>query len=517
MPSALRDGRRVALNRPRVFAFAGGALLAECALRLALAVAHPVLAVVCPPVVAVPVLGAVAPTVRAAVVDADATPDWRVPDRLRERGPRLLALAVGCHAVALALGAAAFLVLDTPVRYAVYAAGGSVSKTVVHVAPLVGIATGAFVAWGALAPAIGRAAAGAPLRASVRAPLCALADRRRSAAALGLQAACALVALCVAAAVLLLADARYPTRDAALLALLTLVFVVAGTLVLLATLTYPMHVALAVGSERVGAVPVRRVALAALVVSGLVVGAGAIRVSETRPGVGSADATLPANATDAYAVARERTVTGSYRTVATEIRDGERVVATAAVERDDRRVYVALRYDDRTRSGYADSCVTYRLAGFDPALFALGERRVDGGVAVALPGYWQLTDGDAVTGPAGYGLPEADTGAWTTVREANGTRTLELRGGPAVFDALQRGEASSVNASTARVRVRVDEARGVVLGGRARLNATLGDGETRLVRNLTYAVETGDGVAVDRPDALGSRSLGAWTWDVFAY
>src|SRR6056297_3099923 len=126
MSTALRDGLRIALNEPRVFGLAGGA----------------------------PLLGAGAPTVRRLVDDPAATPQWAFGSTLRTVGPRLLVVAVVGHLCALALGAAAFLLVDTAVRLVVYAVGWAVPAGLVLFLPLPGVAAVTLLAWGLLVPAI---------------------------------------------------------------------------------------------------------------------------------------------------------------------------------------------------------------------------------------------------------------------------------------------------------------------------------------------------------------------------
>ena len=516
MSPALRDGLHVALNRPRVFAFTGGTLLLDVLIRLALAVVHPALAILCPPVIALPVLGAAAPTVRVAVTTPDATLQWTVTEMLRKRGPQLLLVAIGGHLVALALGASAFLLVDTALRMGVYATGGSISEAAIHVTPLVGVSAGTLVAFGLLAPAVERIVSGDGVRAAIVAPLGLLADRRRIASVLCLHATCVLVAASVFAVCLVLASERYATQGAALLAFFTMVAVVVGTLTLLGVFVYPIHLALSASyTGGMLVLPGRRIALTLLLVVGLVVGASAIRVTETRPT--TATTVSPSGTGDAtatYAAFLNRTVVADHRIVVHEGAGDEPVVATTIVERSSRQYWVSLRTGDQPHIAYADSGVAYRFHGFSPDLFSLGERRIDDGRARALPGYWQVTDD--YTGTGGYnGLPEARTGTWMVREVENGTQVLELTGDAAVFDALQSADVENVSAETAWVRMRVDSDSGVILGGQARLNATV-DG-TRLVRNVSYTVETGREVDARRPDALGSRSVGEWTWDIFAY
>ncbi|SFG36638.1 hypothetical protein SAMN04488063_1819 [Halopelagius inordinatus] len=518
MLAVLRAGLRVALNRQRVFGLSVGVLLFEGLVRVALAALHPVLSLLCPPLVSLLALGSAAPTVRTAVVAPEATPDWTVRSTLRERGARLCAVAVSGHLVSLALGAAGFLVVDTALRAVIYAAGGTVPTAVVVLTPFAGVAAGTFVAWGLIAPTVARVVSGTGLGDAATASVRAIGDRRRTSRVLCLHAACVLVAAGAFGVCLVLGSDRYATQEAAVVALLVGVAVTTVTLTILGAFVYPIHVALAAErADETQTVPVRRVALAAVLVAGLVVGAAAIRVTDARPSTGpSASASLPGDATDAYATALDRTASEDHRVVVREVRDGERSVSTTVLERSARRYLTARRSDGRTSVGYADSGVSYNFGGSSGVLpYAASERRVGGGVARALPYYWYVRDEYSLSRGIGYGLPESRTGRWTTVAAENGTRTLELADGPAVFAALYDAPAENGRYETAVIRMRVDTDRGVVVGGRTRLNATVG--ERRVIRNVSYAVETGDGVDARRPSVLGPRSVGEWTWDLFAY
>ncbi|GGN11808.1 hypothetical protein [Halarchaeum nitratireducens] len=336
-----------------------------------------------------------------------------------------------------------------------------------------------------------------------------------------LHLACALVALGLFGVCVALARDTYPTRTAALVSLGVAFVSAIGALVLLGTLAYPVHVALARrgrgGSRSPTPVPARRVALVALLLTALVAGASAIRVTETRPTPDVGPASLPAEATDAYAAALDRTAARDHRVTVRHAREGGALVSTTTVDRTDRRIRLTVDQGARRPAvGYADSGVVYGVAGFSPGLFALGERDVhDSRGAYALPGYWSLRDERVITDGFPYGLPDPRTGAWTTVDETADTRTVALTDGRAVFDALQDADADDATVRSGRVRMRLDTERGVVLGGSARLNATIGEHD--LVRNLTYDAASGPAVDARRPDALGARSLGEWTWDVFAY
>lgn len=117
--SALRAAARVTLNSPRLLAVAAAASIGEATVRIALGwLLAPVFAVLAPPVVAVVTLGTAVPRVRDHL-DADATATggsaWS-----RSRLRSLAGVATGGHAVAVGAGTALFLLVDTPVRAALY-------------------------------------------------------------------------------------------------------------------------------------------------------------------------------------------------------------------------------------------------------------------------------------------------------------------------------------------------------------------------------------------------------------
>ncbi|QKY18994.1 hypothetical protein B4589_000870 [Halolamina sp. CBA1230] len=513
--SSRRAGLRVALNRPRVLGVVAAAFLLEALLRAPLAVVNPILAVVCPPIAAVPLLGAAAPAFRMAVDDLETVPDLH-PETLRERfDRRLLAAAVVGHAVALALGVAGFLLIDTPVRATVYALGGSVPPFVVLLAPLPGVAAAMIVAWGLLVPALSRLAAGASTGTAVRAPLRALASPRDLLGSLSLHAACGLlgagVFLTAMVPVTRLVVQQTPGHPAPAFALTAGLLTV--TAVLLGAVAYPVQVARAGWTASVGPVPVRRVALAALVVSGLVVGASAVRLTETRPtpdaGVADNAVDLPADATAAYATAVERTSAGDSRVVAA-YDSGFRAVA--AIDREERAYRTTI--DDaagRTHTAYVDAGVDYS-AGVRWELYALGGREVEERSVRAVPVYWRVAPGYDVSGGFAPRVP-ATTDGWRTVERGDGTMTVELTGGDAIARATGLPPAENGSYEAAWTRMRIDTDEGVLLGGETRLNAT---GERAIDRHVRYEVQTGD-VRVERPDELGDRTLGEWLWTLFAY
>jgi hypothetical protein len=174
--------------------------------------------------------------------------------------------------------------------------------------------------------------------------------------------------------------------------------------------------------------------------------------------------------------------------------------------------------EDRSFEGYGDSRVVSELSAIPTDLYTLGERRVDDRRVRSLPGYWTFRSDYDPTDLGGFGLPDPSTGAWETVDKGNGTKTVALTDDAAVFGSALPVDVETVSAETAWIRMRVDTERGVVRGGRARLNGTYnGYTDNRIDRESTYTVETGSAVDAHRPDALGARSVGEWTWDLFAY
>lgn len=507
MTSPLRSGLHVALNRPRVLALVAAVVLVETALRVALGFLHPVASVVFPPVVAVAVLGAALPTVRGLAVGPSSTPDWQLSVRLRERGRRLVAAAVVCHGVALALGVALFLLVDTPARFVFYTVdGGTLPWPFVYAAPLPGVLLGTVLAWGPLATVVARVAAGDSVSTAFETAVgVALGRPRRTATLLGLH----LVAVVVVLGAALTGFAfAVQTR-------LDLVFLIAiGVLVFLTGLLtlgflYPVHAALANAAPGRATVPVRGVVLAVFVVTAAVAGAGAVRVTEYRPAPELHS--LPEESTTPYATALDNTARTSYDVRNVETVDGETRVFRRAVDREDRE-YLTGSNASGWFTAYSDAGVTYRLSGTNPA-FELGEREVDGSTAAAVPAYW-MAQGEV--GPTGqFALPEAGTGQWAVVDRSEDTVTLELRDDDAVYGALFGHHPENATYETAWIRMRVDTERGVVTGGTARVEMTR-QGEPLDFRHR-YTVETGDDVTVERPAELNPRRPAEWVWKLFAY
>ncbi|SFK85398.1 hypothetical protein SAMN04487950_1444 [Halogranum rubrum] len=509
MSSPLRSGLHVALNHPRVLALVAAVVLVEVALRAVLGFIHPVASVVCPPVVSIPVLGAALPTIRGLVAGPSSTPDWNFRERLIEYGPRLATAAVACHIVALTLGAALFLVVDTPLRFAFYVVdGGTLPWELVYVTPLPSVLIGAFLAWGPLATVVTRVVDDDPLPTAFETSVgVAVGTPRRTGTVLLLH----LVAVFVVVGSALTAAAFVRQSYAEL----TTVVVVLSGLVLTAGILslgflVPVHAALANVTPDRATVSIRHVALAIFVVSAAVAGASAIRVSEVRPAPDLEP--LPNDPSEMYTTALSNTGQTSYDVQFTEIQNDHVLRFWWTVDRSDRQVLA--NSSIQRNPAYGDTGLAYHAFDNNPE-FGLGDRQVDGSTATVLPAYWFFQS--EVRPAGGYALPLPSTGEWQVVDETDDTVTLELTDDDAVYRALydSRPEDRNVTYETAWIRMDIDTERGVVTGESARLSGTR-DGSSLEVRRR-YTVETGDDVDVKRPEKLNPRQPTEWVWKLFAY
>lgn len=514
MSTALRRGLRTAATSPQVFALALLAVVGEVLVRVAALLVHPVLAVLVPPVVAVPVLGAALPSVRRLSGDSDPSSDplyTTVVSTLRDHAGGLVAVAVVGHACSLFLGTGLFLAADTLIRYWLYWAGYDPLSTVVILGgPLLGVGVATTVAWGLFVPAVDRAAAGAASGTVARAPLLALtAPGRTTGTLVGFGLAGALAATGGISGLV----ATGPGNPGILPGVAT---GIAGALLALAVVCgYPVVAVLTSGLEPPGEVPTARLALAGVVFVAAVAGAGAVRVTETRPADGPEP--LPEDPTSAYAVAVDNTEATDHE-LAHVRGDGARVVTT--VDRTDRQFVQRVDFGGPGTTLYADAGAVYGTRGGETASlawrtrpFALAERTDGGWTALAYPAYWRLAGPSYDLDDGEFGLPEAGTGEWKTVNETAEGRTLVLSDGDAVFAALFPTRPERVTYETAEIRMRIDGGRGVVTGGRARLNATTPG------RNLsvTMRFEVRTNVDVETPRPPGPHTPREWVWKLFAY
>jgi len=512
--TALQRGLRTATTSPGVFALGFLAVAGEAFVRILAGLVHPVFAVLVPPVVAVPVLGAALPSVRRLAGDTGDAPEplrAGVVSTLRNRAGGLLVLAVLGHVCSLFVGTGLFLAVDTPVRYWLYWAGyDPLSMAVVLGTPLVGVAVGTTTAWGLFVPAVDRATSGAEWQVVARAPLVALsAPRRTGGTLLAFAGAGVLAALGGVSALV----ATGPGTPGILPGVAT--GVAGGLLALAVVCGYPVVAALTERVKPPEAVPAGRLALVAVVFVPAVAGASAVRATETRPGDGPEP--LPDDPTAAYAVAVENTESADHA-ISHVRNDGARVVTT--VDRTHRQFEQRVDFGGPGTTLYADAGAVYAKRGDGPASlawrtrpFGLAERTDRGWNALAYPGYWRLAGPSYDVDAGEFGLPEAGTGEWQTGNESEGTRTLVLTDGDAVFTALFPARPERVTYETAEIRMRVDGDTSVVTGGRARLNATTPE------RNLSVEIrfEVRTDVDVETPRAPGPRTPQEWVWKLFAY
>ena len=547
MSAALRTGVRLGLNRPGVFCVVAAALTLEFVARVAVGVvANPLSAVLLPPFLGVLVLGGAFPVVRAAAADEE-SPWVAFPATVGARWPSLLAFAAVGHLLAVVVGTALFLVGDTAVRYLVYAAVGEhLPAGFVVYLPVVGVAGGALLAWSLLPPAVGplldREELRPGLRAGLRtAALTVVEAPRRTAVVLAAHAVgTAVVAATALTALVYTGGVRSPLRLLLVGGGLTLI---AGTV--LTQFVYSIHVASSLrpvptpDAETLAALPTRRVAVAALLCVSLVAGAGAVRVTETRP-MDTAPEPLPDDPTAAYAVALENTDRSDHVYVASSNVSGEdRATARrVAVDRSNRR------YLDRTVIAAPDLTTRTTLYG-SSGVVAYDSRSATAGGAnashptagfgtvAAAPGYWTVRHGTALGASAGgrFSLPTPRTGQWRVANRADGRLTLVATGEAAYEAAFGHSPPASVSVESARVRMVVDTDRGVVTGGDATVrtrrtaaatgtenaaNATNATTETR--RSVTtFRYDARVDTSVGRPARLRSPTLSEWAWRLFTY
>ncbi|USZ69286.1 hypothetical protein NGM10_05995 [Halorussus salilacus] len=514
------------LDSPRLLASATAVALAEATLRLLLGWAvHPLLALVVPPVVAVVGLGALAPGVRRALAEGPPV-EWNLANA-RDRAAALAAAATLGHAVAVLAGTAAFLLLDTPVRAALYwlGHGDALALPVLVATPPWGVAVGTLLAWAVVAPAVVRVAEGDSVGGGFLAALAVVVERPREAAVgVGWHLGYAgLVSLAV------LTGLEYGAGSGSVVALVG----VAGTLTLLVSpfalaVLAAFHVgrvadAGPAGAPRAGerprrSVPVARVTLAVLLLTGLVGVAGAVRVAEFRPTDASPDP-LPEDPDAMYATAFENAERADHRyRVAVAREEGEPFVVEHRIDRDARRYR-------QIPSGVASGPSVYAGSGTgSPPLrsgtldLALGEREVGDRTVRAAPDYLRWADRYSWDDPSGLTPPAPGVEGWEVVDRDGDRIVLELADPAAVVVALQGREADAVTkVDASRIRATVDADRGTLSAVETRLNATVETGgeQRRYDGRTTHEFEVG--VNVERPGELGSPGLGEWLWRLFVY
>lgn len=504
--SALRNALHAALNRPRLLALAAAVVVCETAVRVALGwIVAPALALLWPPVIAVVALGAGAPVVREALPSGPADPS---PSSLLA----LAAAAVVGHAVALVGGTAAFLLVDTPLRAALYAAGVDSSTVRVVLRAVVGVSLGTALAWAVPATGVVRLVAGAdPRRAARTALVRPFRSLRGLATAVGLHLVAAGAVVGVVALGFAVAGPRSPALGVAL---------AGGLVALVAPFGLAALAAFHLDRDATGrggpvGDPVR-VALAALLLSGLVVGAGAVRVAELRP-LDAAPAALPDDPDGTYATALDNTRRADHRHRAAVDPGPEAFVIEHRIDRSDRQYR-------QIPSGEAAGPAVYASSGTgSPPIrglgsVALGTRTLgDGRTVRASPDYlrWAAAYDRERTG--GLQPPSPAVDGWTVVDRGDDRIVLELRDPRSVFAATHGTDPDRIaNVSRARIRATIDPDRRTVDRIEVRFAATVVD-DGRSDRVAAHVVHEFAAADVTRPAAVGDPAPGEAVWKLLVY
>lgn len=278
--------------------------------------------------------------------------------------------------------------------------------------------------------------------------------------------------------------------------------------------TVPASSPVPAGRLRVGGVVL-------LLVVAAVGGAGAVRVTDTRP-TDTTAAPLPDEPQSAYHTALVNTERADHR-------------YRVAVEPDSDEPYVVVRWMDRTDRQYraeprqrATGTPIYLDSGTEsPPLsggevVSLGSRTVgpDERTVRAAPGYVRWSAEYNLSSDGRFYPPSPDVSGWQVTDRDSETLVLELTDSEAVLDAgFGRDYPAAANVTESRITVRIDRERRVVERAEYRFSGTIkeetADGTFPLDAHVVYEFETG--IDVERPPAVGPRSPGEWVWTLFAY
>jgi hypothetical protein len=477
-------------------------------------VVSPVLFVVTPPVVAVAGLAVVARS-RSNAGRTDTLPRFLAS---------VAGLVVAGHAVALLAGSGLFLLVDTPIRVGLYALGhgGLLTPAVVAVSPLIGVGVGTVIAWVLPARVVRARLAGRSGVESCRVAIRSLlADPRHLGRLTGvhLLGVVGLVGVVVAGGWV---GSLAESRNALPVFLGVAVAGVLGVTALLAGLAVRHRIGRAVpASSPVPAGRLRVVGVLVLLVVAAVAGAGAVRVTDTRP-TDTAAAPLPDDPQDAYHTALVNTERADHRyRVAVEPESDEPFVVVRWIDRTDRQYRAEPRQRAAGTPIYADSgTASPPLRGFE--FFALGSRTVgpDDRTVRASPGYARWNAEYDLLADGGFSPPSPDATGWRVAERSEGTLVLELTDPAAVLDAAYaRDSPPVVNVTESRITVRIDRERRVVERAEYRFSGEIvdetADETVSFDAHVVHEFETG--IDVDRPAVVGPRSPGEWLWTLFAY
>ncbi|MFC5972065.1 hypothetical protein ACFPYI_12060 [Halomarina salina] len=514
----------------------------------------PVVAVLCPPVFAV--LGAAAAVSPAREALGDAAFSQLPP--YRGRLPSLIALSVIGHVLALLGGLVLFFLVDTPVRFMLYALarGDLISAGVVAVGPLIEIAIGTLLVWVIPGIAVIRCVEGESLTVALRNALAVLFDTPRTVVVgmgfngyLALVGGLLLVVFFQTNSNPVFGNLRYHYRIQSLF----LTVLLGGVAVVVLGLGLAVSV-----SYFVSQVPPRpsptplpstgRLLIAGVVVLSLAAGAGAIRASETRP-LGTGTTPLPDDADRMYAAAVSNTFAGGYEHRAVTIEDGAGSNRLWQVDRRNRQVRYTWWEEGESRpTGVTDGSVSYATMGLyapgSESPFRLGSWTVmEVREADIAPGYAAVDDERLSL--ANRRLAPIDAEGWTVIDRSAETVMLEIdlqrhllretygytdhdlqpveTGDGRTFVIVGSETGATVHVQETTVRVVVDRETGELRSGTQTVDVRIEHdaGETSTARTerhrrvVSHSFQTETDVT--RPADLGPVRPGEWVWRLLAY
>ncbi|WP_124196538.1 hypothetical protein [Natrarchaeobius chitinivorans] len=472
-----------------------------------------------PPIVAVFGLAAVSSTARTAIAGEETRAKEDVAGsgwdgNLAGRLAALAAIATVGHWVALALGNVLFLVVDTPIRFVLYWAGYGdlLTFAVVTFGPFAGIGIGALVVWILPGIAVAEIGRGVGVTDAFRTVIAAPRSSPRS---LATATAWTLAFVGGSAGAFVATDRVVRWFEDATLTVgpvdAAIVPIALGISILVAAGAVWLAGALGLALDRFAdsrppsrssgrdtaprSVPIARLAIAVLLVTSLVVAAGAIRANEIRP-VDTEPEPLPNDPDELYATAHDNTDRSNhaFRWLNASAPD-EEVVYEFRIDRENRHVSTSL-----------DGYDTYHTN----AVFHVGQ-------PAPLPGYAMMTEEDRLPK---LGEPSPDAENWTVVAEDGDEITLELTDPDDVYFAQHEDELDErfddpvIHESWARVTI--DTERKTLSHGELRMNVSdRGSTDEAYDAHLAYEYEIG--ADVERPEELGPPTIGERFWQLFAY
>jgi len=537
---SLRAGGRLALNSPRLLGVVAAVVATELAVRgLVAVILSPVWAIVSPPIVLVAGISGLVPGVRAALAGdpPDTLADWWT----RPPFVPVVGVAIGGHAFALLAGFGIFLLVDTPIRMALYWTGNGwlIGALVVLIVPVLGTAFGTVAAWGVVAPAVTWAVEGTTARTALRRALALpVAAPRRALVGLARGTGMAVVLSAASVPALWLLTRPRPGRGPALpepslietligspviqaLAAGGGLWLLVGTLCVWVLLPASLERD-PVPDRRLPALSAARVGLAVVLVIAAVGGASAVRVTEAHPAPEREP--LPDDPGKTYGTALENTERSDhyYRFLFWSDNASERQGYEWWIDRTDRQLrhqtinFAGLEVYTSTSTTTISPEGTFSSLGMSVIPF------IDGPDFVPPLYHLWIYAHDNTNKEGGYWVPPSTVDDWRVVNRSDGRVVLAITDPMRALKTIRREFPADrvTDVDAARARVVIDTETRTLRRYEGRFNATLHhdryengtrryDGHTE----ATFRV----GVDVKRPAELGPRSPSEWFWKLLAY